>query len=1107
VTQGADFITPVRLLTHGSEDVSLGGPSVRVPRTAQVLRARGVPAQAGVYTGPADISQQIVHLFNAWTPDTALLALKQLKAAGKTVVFSPIYLDLGSYGFWYDQLPQMPLEDLDAHARHSATALAHLEGRARRGEAMPGYHAMLSHMIALADHVIFLSQSERDALAALGTPVEDDRVSLVPNPVDAHVWQAGDADLFSNSYLKGLGGPSEYVISVGRIEERKNQLLLARALRDLPVRLVLVGHPGNPDYLARVRAEAGPDLLIVDRLPPGGEMLRSAVAGARVFALPSWAEGASLAALEAAAMGARMVLSDRSSEQAYFGDLAQYCDVADPRSIAQAVRQCLDTPQYAADVRAQALRDLVARDYTWDAHVTRTQQAYAKAAKAGPRLLPASFATPAAPARVRDQLVFDITTLANDTHNSEAARTQDALVRALRAQNWNVRFTCWHDNLARFIEVPTAFASGRSAFRYRVGFDTQPPPPAVQLDAGSTVVIAGDAWAQNAGYVDGLEDLKVVSGCSLITLTDDLSALTSSYWYEGGYAASFQRNFYRLAQLSDHFTVPSDWSAQSLHRSLSRQLEHVPPITALPFGDAELCLSCDDATPEAIVLEGRRYVLAAGDLHPAQNYDMLLRVWARLAQTGDPHVPPAHLVLAGKVTPQGLDLARRIAQDPLLAGRVHIRDNISARDLGVLYQNCLFSVCPTHALHRDTVVRTALAHGKLCLASAIGAASEAAGQIPRAVVRIDPEDFIEWHRQITHYLHRDTERDQIEAALRKDYDPVPWAQTALALHHVVKAARSARHSSPLYPGQRATTSASGAPLQPAFGAGWHPRGSGPRWSCAATAQVMVNLGHLRATAADGQMDLLLHLEAAGEAGQTRTLVIDAGGQTLFRGPIPVGNDPCDILVAVPDTVLDEQGCITLECRASLSPAASVQNDNSELGQGGIGLHAVVALDRTLNNPLYAVQAPANWSSGQASLAFFLEDAAQRAALRVSAEFSSAWGLGTPAGRLDLALPVLPGAPAQSLEIVLRPVATVAHPVTVEILWNGRTLGRETYDHDRTVQITLPLSATDMGQQGPQILSLCSDSLLQPIDLDVGPTRCLAGVGLFEVKLAPEEPVS
>lgn len=361
------FDKPVRLLLHGIEPELLGGPTLRVPLTTDFLRKLGVPANWGLAEQDDD-GEDLVHIFNAWDPVTALTAIRKARAAGKTIVFSPIFLDLRQTGFWAELhrfiLPFDGSIDREALASAPRPVVEH----------PLGYHAMVREMVALSDHVILLSECEKAALTDIGVPFDTTPYDIVHNPVDVDTWADFDPALFEQEY-----GSGPYVLCLGRVEWRKNQLLLADALRDVPVRLVLIGHEGDPAYGERIRKVGHPDLLMLPRMEPAGPMLRSAIGGAAAVALPSWAEGASLAALEAGAAGANLVLSDMSSEREYFGPHAHYCDPGSPDDIRKAVEAAIASPLTPA--QKAALQDHLRVNNSWDRYVRATAAVYAKAQK------------------------------------------------------------------------------------------------------------------------------------------------------------------------------------------------------------------------------------------------------------------------------------------------------------------------------------------------------------------------------------------------------------------------------------------------------------------------------------------------------------------------------------------------------------------------------------------------------------------------------------------------------------------------------------------------------------------------------------------------------
>jgi glycosyltransferase involved in cell wall biosynthesis len=87
--------------------------------------------------------------------------------------------------------------------------------------------------------------------------------------------------------------------------------------------------------------------------------LRQYYAACKVHALVSWMETAGMASLEAAAMGANIVITDKGDTRDYFGDLAYYCSPDSVASIREAVLRAHRAP------RSTLLQERVLNNYTW----------------------------------------------------------------------------------------------------------------------------------------------------------------------------------------------------------------------------------------------------------------------------------------------------------------------------------------------------------------------------------------------------------------------------------------------------------------------------------------------------------------------------------------------------------------------------------------------------------------------------------------------------------------------------------------------------------------------------------------------------------------------
>jgi glycosyltransferase involved in cell wall biosynthesis len=195
----------------------------------------------------------------------------------------------------------------------------------------------IRHQFILADRVVANSDIECDTLAQV-FELPREKFVTVYNGVEKEFYEPVSQELFREHF--NIRAP--FLLNVGNIEPRKNQLALVRAMKSFPdLKLVLIGHQRDPDYARACLDEGGDHVSYLGTLPHDSPLLRSAYSAAQVFCLPSTLETPGLAALEAHAAGCAIAVTEIGSTREYFGDEVAYLDPSSEHSIAESIRSAL----------------------------------------------------------------------------------------------------------------------------------------------------------------------------------------------------------------------------------------------------------------------------------------------------------------------------------------------------------------------------------------------------------------------------------------------------------------------------------------------------------------------------------------------------------------------------------------------------------------------------------------------------------------------------------------------------------------------------------------------------------------------------------------------
>ena len=227
-------------------------------------------------------------------------------------------------------------------------------------------------MMELSDVLLPNSASEARQVSRLFA-VPMSKMRVVPNGVDGRFLKA-DRMLFVKKF-----NVSDFVLCVGRIEPRKNQLTLIRALKKETVPLVFIGgcEPQNANYYADCKREASKNTLFIENLPHDSDLLSAAYAACNTFILPSWHETTGLVGLEAGLAGAKVLMTQEGATRDYFQDFVSYVD---PAFISDIRAKTLKS--FSAD-KDDRLRQHIVKNYLWETVAQKTLEVYQELLKRG----------------------------------------------------------------------------------------------------------------------------------------------------------------------------------------------------------------------------------------------------------------------------------------------------------------------------------------------------------------------------------------------------------------------------------------------------------------------------------------------------------------------------------------------------------------------------------------------------------------------------------------------------------------------------------------------------------------------------------------------------
>jgi glycosyltransferase involved in cell wall biosynthesis len=197
-----------------------------------------------------------------------------------------------------------------------------------------------------ADHIIAISQQTKNDILQYFN-IDEQKISVVYQGCNPDFYQRMHESEKEKIRTK-LHLPEQYILNVGTIEERKNALLIARALSHLPenIKLVLLGR--QKPYAEKIKSFLKDNhlterVIFLENIPQS--YLPALFQMARVFVYPSRFEGFGIPVLEALNSRVPVVAATGSSLEEAGGPDSIYVNPDEPAALSKAIQNIITNAQ------------------------------------------------------------------------------------------------------------------------------------------------------------------------------------------------------------------------------------------------------------------------------------------------------------------------------------------------------------------------------------------------------------------------------------------------------------------------------------------------------------------------------------------------------------------------------------------------------------------------------------------------------------------------------------------------------------------------------------------------------------------------------------------
>ncbi len=373
-----------------------GGDTAQMEHTKAAIEEidPSIKIEIKTETEPKNIKEyDIVHLFNLdWIPETYMQA-NWAKKFKKKVVLSAIHhsekevlkyekkaaYDIRRiYNFFFSS---QAARDVGKNIYRSLFNFQKIRPTIK--QVLIGIRNEQKDILRISDIVLVQTEIEAKDIST-DFKAEKFKWKKIVNGVDLEVFGNSDKSKFNQlieDKFKIDISSHPIILSVGRVEPRKNQLALIRSFNEIQKNgqledhyLVFIGAmtKNSFEYVTRFNKAISNNSQIIYTGALPQNIVASAMSHDGIYVHPSWFETTGLVTLEAALSGMNIVATGERTKE-YLKDSAYYCEPDDVESIKNAILKAVFEPKNLQNIQSE-----IKSQYSWRNTARQTIDVYRK---------------------------------------------------------------------------------------------------------------------------------------------------------------------------------------------------------------------------------------------------------------------------------------------------------------------------------------------------------------------------------------------------------------------------------------------------------------------------------------------------------------------------------------------------------------------------------------------------------------------------------------------------------------------------------------------------------------------------------------------------------